>query len=102
MDLYGSAPKENIISKNPLFVDAENGNFQLYKDSPAVGAGDDGSDLGDPRWGVSTENAPVGELPYECFKKPYSMSPTTHSVRILWQTLDSNPSGTVYYGKTPI
>ena len=29
------------------------------------------------------------------------MSPTTHSVRILWQTLDSNPSGTVYYGKTP-
>ena len=101
VDLYGSAPKENIISKNPLFVDAENGNFQLYKDSPAVGAGDDGSDLGDPRWGVSTENAPVGELPYECFKKPYSMSPTTHSVRILWQTLDSNPSGTVYYGKTP-
>lgn len=100
VDLYGSAPKENIISKNPLFVDAENGNFQLYKDSPAVGAGDDGSDLGDPRWGVSTENAPVGELPYECFKKPYSMSPTTHSVRILWQTLDSNPSGTVYYGKT--
>lgn len=68
VDLYGSAPKENIISKNPLFVDAENGNFQLYKDSPAVGAGDDGSDLGDPRWGVSTENAPVGELPYECFK----------------------------------
>lgn len=53
------------------------------------------------RWGVSTENAPVGELPYECFKKPYSMSPTTHSVRILWQTLDANPSGTVYYGKTP-
>lgn len=101
VDLYGSAPKENIISKNPLFVDAENGNFQLYKDSPAVGAGDDGSDLGDPRWGVSTENAPVGELPYECFKKPYSMSPTTHSVRILWQTLDANPSGTVYYGKTP-
>ena len=101
VDLYGSAPKENIISKNPLFVDAENGNFQLYKDSPAVGAGDDGSDLGDPRWGVSTENAPVGELPYECFKKPYSMSPTTHSVRILWPTLDANPSGTVYYGKTP-
>lgn len=29
------------------------------------------------------------------------MSPTTHSVRILWQTLDANPSGTVYYGKTP-
>lgn len=62
VDLYGSAPKENIISKNPLFVDAENGNFQLYKDSPAVGAGDDGSDLGDPRWGVSTENAPVGDM----------------------------------------
>lgn len=51
MDLYGSAPKENIISKNPLFVDAENGNFQLYKDSPAVGAGDDGSDLGEPALG---------------------------------------------------
>lgn len=101
VDLYGSARQENVISQNPLFVDAENGNFQLYKDSPAVGAGDDGSTLGDPRWGVSEENAPVEDLPYECFKSPYSMSPTTSSVRILWQTLDSNPSGTVYYGTTP-
>lgn len=101
VDLYGSARQENVISQNPLFVDAANGNFQLYKNSPAVGAGDDGSNLGDPRWGVSTEDAPIGDLPYECFKEPYSMSPTTHSVRILWQTLDSNPSGTVYYGTTP-
>ncbi len=98
VDTYGSAPKYNVIAQNPLFVDAENANYQLYKDSPAVGAATDGSNLGDPRWGVSDEEQPKDKLPYTCFKKPYSMSPTTSSVRILWQTLDTIASGTVYYG----
>ena len=41
-----------ITNADPMFVDAANGNFMLYAESPAVGAGTDGSDLGDPRWGV--------------------------------------------------
>ena len=36
-----------------MFVDAANGNFQLFKNSPAVGTGTADSNLGDPRWGVS-------------------------------------------------
>ena len=44
----------SIITKaDPLFVDAANANFMLSANSPAVGAGTDGSNLGDPRWGVS-------------------------------------------------
>ncbi len=38
---------------DPMFVDAANGNFQLFKNSPAVGTGTADSNLGDPRWGVS-------------------------------------------------
>ena len=41
-----------ITNADPMFVDAANGNFQLYGNSPAVGAGTAGSNLGDPRWGV--------------------------------------------------
>ena len=41
-----------ITNADPMFVDAANGNFQLYAESPAVGAGTGGSNLGDPRWGV--------------------------------------------------
>lgn len=100
VDLYGSALRQKIIVQNPLFVDAENRNFQLYKNSPAVGAGDNGSNLGDPRWGVSNENAPIGELKYLPYKKPYTMSPSSSSVRVMWQMLDTIPKGVVYYGKT--
>ena len=42
----------NCAEADPMFVDAANGNFQLYAESPAVGAGTDGSNLGDPRWGM--------------------------------------------------
>ena len=100
VDPYGGAPRSNIIVANPLFVDPGNGNFQLYANSPAIGAGDTGENLGDPRWGVSTENAPLGDVPYVPFKKPYTMSPTSNSVRILWQMLDTISKGVVYYGKT--
>lgn len=100
VDLYGSAPRQNVIVQNPLFVDGENGNLQLYANSPAIGAGDNGSNLGDPNWGVSNEDAPLGALPYVPFKKPYTMSPTANSVRVMWQMLDTISKGVVYYGKT--
>lgn len=100
VDLYGSAPRQNVIVQNPLFVDSKNGNLQLYANSPAIGAGDNGSNLGDPNWGVSNEDAPLGALPYVPFKKPYTMSPTANSVRVMWQMLDTISKGVVYYGKT--
>ncbi|MBR4546963.1 MAG: DUF5123 domain-containing protein [Paludibacteraceae bacterium] len=40
----------NPVNLDPLFEDAANGDFTLGLGSPAVGAGTDGSDLGDPRW----------------------------------------------------
>lgn len=56
---------------DPLFIDAENGNYALAGDwttmelSPARGAATDGSDLGDPRWN-SAET-----LPSVDFATPY-------------------------------
>ena len=47
------APTMTTINKDPLFVNAAENNFDMYANSPAVGAGTDGSNLGDPRWGVS-------------------------------------------------
>jgi len=35
---------------DPLFVDAANGDFCLAAASPAIGAANDGTNLGDPRW----------------------------------------------------
>ena len=73
------------INRNPYFVDAANGNFQLASNSPAVNAGTDGSTIGDPRWGVSDEAHDTDLDPYEPYKMPYSMAPTTNSVKVLWQ-----------------
>ena len=50
----------NCLTVDPMFVDAANGNFALAEGSPALGAGTDGSNLGDPRW-----NAPAVEEEYE-------------------------------------
>ena len=47
---YNTATVENCIKANPLFKDAANGDYSLYASSPARGAGNDASDLGDPRW----------------------------------------------------
>ena len=91
VSVYGDAAKTAVSSQNPYFVDAEHGNFQLAKNSPAVGTATDGSNLGDPRWGVSDKNADPSQLPYTLYKVPYSMSPTTSSVRILWQTRCAKP-----------
>jgi predicted phosphodiesterase len=69
-------------SSDPLFVEPGYGNFSLYKNSPAIGWGSDSTTIGDPRWGIS--NYLSTELMF--VKEPYSMSPTTGSVRILWET----------------
>ena len=89
--------------RNPYFVDAENNNFQLYKNSPAVGKATDGSNIGDPRWGVSDKEYDDSDVPLDelVVKFPYSMRPTTTSLRILWELNNDKEEGTVYYGTDP-
>ena len=100
--VYGSAYTSNKVStQNPLFVSADTGDFRLYVNSPAVGTATDGSNMGDPRWGVVSEEYIDKDAPYLPYKKPYSMAPTTSSVKILWQ-MDSENKPTeavVHYGK---
>lgn len=98
----GGSQANNMV-RNPYFVDPANGNFQLYKNSPAVGAGKDGSNLGDPRWGVSAESHDNSDDPYVPYKQPYSMAPTTNSVKVLWQmNEETEPTNAlVYYGTDP-
>ena len=90
-------------NRNPYFVDAAAGNFQLFKNSPAVNAGTDNSTLGDPRWGVSSEEYDTSHDPYVPYKQPYSMAPTTNSVKILWQMSDEAvpTNAVVCYGTDP-
>ena len=40
----------DCVHADPLFVNAANGDYTLDEGSPALGAGTDGSNLGDPRW----------------------------------------------------
>ena len=47
------------LNTDPLFVDAANNDFMLQANSPAIGKATDGSNLGDPRWGV--EAIVIGE-----------------------------------------
>lgn len=93
----------NCSVRNPYFVDPANGNFQLFANSPAVNAGTDGSTLGDPRWGVSPDSYDNSDEPYVPYKQPYSMAPTTTSVKILWQMSEENAptDALVYYGTDP-
>lgn len=48
-----------FLNTDPLFVDAANNNFKLKANSPAIGKATDGTNLGDPRWGV--EAIEIGE-----------------------------------------
>ena len=93
----------NCLSRNPYFVDASNGDFQLLANSPAISAGTDKSTLGDPRWGVSSELYDNSNDPYIPYKQPYSMAPTTTSVKILWQMNDETAptNALVLYGTDP-
>ena len=93
----------HCLSRNPYFVDPGNGNFQLFANSPAIGAGADGSTLGDPRWGVSPDKYDNSSDPYIPYKQPYSMAPTTSSVKIVWQmNEETEPTGAlVCYGTDP-
>lgn len=94
------AQSTKVSTQTPYFVDAANGNFQLYKNSPAATASIRGTALGDPRWGVSNENMPLANEPYKPHKMPYSMAPTTSSIRILWQMAEETEPTTaiVWYG----
>ena len=89
-----------VSIQNPYFVDAANGNFQLYNNSPSATASTTGTALGDPRWGVSQENRPLADEPYKPHKMPYSMAPTTSSIRVLWQMAEETEPTTaiVWYG----
>ena len=93
----------NCLSRNPYFVDPNNGNFQLFKNSPAINAGTDHTTLGDPRWGISSQNYDNSHDPYIPYKQPYSMAPTTTSVKILWQMNDETEAtnAVVFYGTDP-
>ena len=94
------AHANNVSTQNPYFVDAANGNFQLYKNSPAITMGTDGAAIGDPRWGISEEEADRSNEPYKPHKMPYSMAPTLTSFRVLWQIAEETEPTTaiVWYG----
>lgn len=98
---YGSpGSSTKVIGRNPRFMNAENGDFRLYANSPAVSKATDGTNIGDPRWEVTDQVYDNSNDPYIPYKKPYSMAPTTHSVKVLWQ-MDEEDKPTlavVHYG----
>ena len=100
LKLSTGATQTHCINRNPYFVDAANGNFQLCANSAAVTMGTDGSTIGDPRWGVSEQPYDNSNDPYMPYKMPYSMAPTTHSVKVIWQMAEEvEPTeAVVYYG----
>jgi len=52
-DVMGSWEGEGNIDADPLFCDAENGDLTVQSDSPVLGAGQDGADMG--AYGVGCE-----------------------------------------------
>lgn len=52
----------DCIQADPLFVDAPNGDFRVQGNSPVLGAGTAGSNIGDPRWIPQMEYYLVGNM----------------------------------------
>jgi hypothetical protein len=52
--LHEEAVVTDTLTADPMFADPEEGDFTLAEGSPAIGAADDGSALGDPRWDPTT------------------------------------------------
>ena len=99
--VYGSLGSvTKVYNRNPRFMNAAAGDFRLYANSPAIGKATDGSNIGDPRWEVTSEVYNDPNEPYIPYKKPYSMAPTTNSVKILWQMNeeDKPTEATIRYG----
>lgn len=94
------AQSNKVSTQNPYFVDANHGDFQLYNNSPATMMSADGTPIGDPRWGVSEQEADRSNEPYQPYKMPYTMAPTTSSIRVLWQMAEETRStaAIVWYG----
>lgn len=94
------AQSNKVSTQNPYFVDANHGDFQLYNNSPATMMSADGTPIGDPRWGVSEQEADRSGEPYQPYKMPYTMAPTTSSIRVLWQMAEETRStaAIVWYG----
>ena len=89
--VYGSpGSTTNVAIRNPLFINAAAGDFRLYANSPAVGKASDGTNIGDPRWTVTSDIYDNSSEPYIPYKKPYSMAPTVNSVKVLWQMQDED------------
>ena len=80
------APTDCLLNVDPKFVDAANGNFALAEGSPALGAGTDGSNLGDPRWNVVAEPEPTTETVYFINAKKWA------KVNVYAWTTDPNAS----------
>ncbi len=55
LGMQSAVTKTNCVVADPLFVDADNGDYTLGEESPALGAGTDESNLGDPRWWPADE-----------------------------------------------
>ena len=94
------AQSNKVSTQNPYFVDANHGDFQLYNNSPATMMSADGTPIGDPRWGVSEQEADRSNEPYQPYKMPYTMAPTTSSIRVLWQMAEETrpTAAIVWYG----
>lgn len=77
------------LNSDPLFVNPALGNFDFQPGSPAIGAGTDGHNLGDPRWKVQ-----ANEFAFE-MAAPATDVDATDSYTISWTALDPSNEATI-------